>query len=151
MFFWGHSNSIWVMSYVSIKHLTSHLPKGKLPQLRAGSIWLTPGCGHLEKGMATHSSILAWRIPWIEEPGRLQSIESDWVTNTNTQPMTERVWSPCYRMKGTLQEARQPSSAGARKGTQGPLLQSTALFTALWKRFLKRRSSLQMLCLPCSI
>ena len=25
----------------------------------------------LEKGMATHSSILAWRIPWIEEPGRL--------------------------------------------------------------------------------
>ena len=28
----------------------------------------------LEKGMATHSSILAWRIPWIEEPGRLQSI-----------------------------------------------------------------------------
>ena len=34
----------------------------------------------LEKGMATHSSILAWRIPWIEEPSRLQSMghkESD--------------------------------------------------------------------------
>ena len=30
----------------------------------------------LEKEMATHSSILAWRIPWIEEPGRLQSTES---------------------------------------------------------------------------
>ena len=28
----------------------------------------------LEKEMATHSSILAWRIPWIEGPGRLQSI-----------------------------------------------------------------------------
>ena len=28
----------------------------------------------LEKGIATHSSILAWRIPWIEEPGGLQSI-----------------------------------------------------------------------------
>ena len=28
----------------------------------------------LEKGMATHSSILAWRIPWIEEPSRLQSM-----------------------------------------------------------------------------
>ena len=27
----------------------------------------------LEKGMATYSSILAWRIPWIEEPGELQS------------------------------------------------------------------------------
>ena len=28
----------------------------------------------LEKGRATHSSILAWRIPWIEEPGGLQSM-----------------------------------------------------------------------------
>ena len=28
----------------------------------------------LEEGMATHSSILAWRIPWTEEPGRLQSL-----------------------------------------------------------------------------
>ena len=37
--------------------------------------------------MATHSSILAWRIPWTEEPGGLQSIGShrvgrDWATNT---------------------------------------------------------------------
>ena len=30
----------------------------------------------LEEGMATHSSILAWRIPWTEEPGVLQSMES---------------------------------------------------------------------------
>ena len=30
----------------------------------------------LEEGMATHSSILAWRIPWTEEPGVLQSKES---------------------------------------------------------------------------
>ena len=30
----------------------------------------------LEEGTATHSSILAWRIPWIEEAGRLQSMES---------------------------------------------------------------------------
>ena len=30
----------------------------------------------LEKGMAAHSSILAWRIPWTEEPGGLQSIGS---------------------------------------------------------------------------
>ena len=29
----------------------------------------------LEEGMATHSSFLVWRIPWTEEPGRLQSIE----------------------------------------------------------------------------
>ena len=30
----------------------------------------------LEKGLATHSSILAWRIPWTEEPGGLQSMGS---------------------------------------------------------------------------
>ena len=30
----------------------------------------------LEKGTATHSSILAWKIPWTEETGRLQSMES---------------------------------------------------------------------------
>ena len=42
--------------------------------------------GPLEKEMATHSSIHAWRIPWTEEPGGLQSTESqrvehDWATS----------------------------------------------------------------------
>ena len=34
------------------------------------------GEDHLEEEMATHSSILAWRIPWTEEPGGIQSMES---------------------------------------------------------------------------
>ena len=34
----------------------------------------------LEKEMATHSSILAWKIPWMKEPGRLQSMGSQRVT-----------------------------------------------------------------------
>ena len=38
---------------------------------------LSQGCEDLlEEGMATHSSILAWRIPWTEEPGELQSMGS---------------------------------------------------------------------------
>ena len=36
----------------------------------------------LEEDTATHSSILVWRIPWTEEPGRLQSIGSQRVTET---------------------------------------------------------------------
>ena len=45
--------------------------------------------GLLEKEMATHSSILAWRAPWTEEPGGLQSIGSKRIgynraTNTHT-------------------------------------------------------------------
>ena len=31
---------------------------------------------HMEKAMAPHSSTLAWKIPWMEEPGRLQSMGS---------------------------------------------------------------------------
>ena len=43
----------------------------------------------LQTGMATHSSILAWKIPWTEEPGRLQSMGlqragHDWATSTHT-------------------------------------------------------------------
>ena len=42
----------------------------------------------LEKEMATRSSILAWKIPWTEEPGESQSMQSqgvghDWATNTS--------------------------------------------------------------------
>ena len=44
----------------------------------------------LEEGMAIHSSILVWRIPWTEEPGRLQSmglqrVRHDWATEQPQQ------------------------------------------------------------------
>ena len=43
----------------------------------AGDLGLIPGLKDpLEKEMGTHSSILAWKIPWTEEPGRLQSMGS---------------------------------------------------------------------------
>ena len=47
----------------------------------------------LEKEMATHSSVLAWRIPWTEELGGLQSMGSqrvghNWVTDTLTKQFT---------------------------------------------------------------
>ena len=46
----------------------------------------------MEEGMATHANILAWRIPWIEEPGRIQSIGSqrvrhDWSNWACTHPL----------------------------------------------------------------
>ena len=47
-----------------------------LPAMRETGV---PSLGQedpLEKGMATHSSTLAWKIPWTEEPGSLQSMES---------------------------------------------------------------------------
>ena len=50
---------------------------GKESACNAGHLGLIPGLGRsLEKGMATHSSILAWRIPWTEEPGGLYYMRS---------------------------------------------------------------------------
>ena len=48
---------------------------GKESAHNAGDLGSIPGLEDpLEEGMATHSSILAWRIPWTEEPGGLQSM-----------------------------------------------------------------------------
>ena len=51
------------------------------PAIRETQVEFLVQEGPLEKGMATHSNILAWRIPWPEEPGGLQSMESQRVKN----------------------------------------------------------------------
>ena len=55
--------------------LVAQTVKG-LPAMWETQVWSLGREDPLEKSMATHSSILAWEIPWTEEPGRL-----DWVTN----------------------------------------------------------------------
>ena len=63
---------------------------GKESTCKAGDqVWYLGWEYPLEEEMATHSSILAWRIPWTEEPGRLlcmglQRAGHDWMTNTFT-------------------------------------------------------------------
>ena len=57
-----------------------------LPAVRETQVRSLGGEDPLEKEIATHSSTLAWKIPWTEEPGGLQSMESqrvghDWVTS----------------------------------------------------------------------
>ena len=47
-----------------------------LPTMRETRVQFLGWEALLEKEMATHSSTLAWKIPWTEEPGRLQSMES---------------------------------------------------------------------------
>ena len=64
-----------------------------VPAMEETQVWSLGLEDPLEKGMVTHSSILAWRIPWTEEPGRIQSmglqrVGHDWVTNTFTFPKT---------------------------------------------------------------
>ena len=82
--------SVWLQSVLIlfqaslVAQAVKNLPA--MQETRVQSLgWEDP----LEKGMATHSSILPWRISWTEEPGRLQfiglqGVGHDWATNTFT-------------------------------------------------------------------
>ena len=72
-----------------------------LPIMQETQVQALGGEDPLEKGMATHSSILAWRIPWAEESGRVQSMGSlrvghDWATSLSlfTFMHWRRKWQP---------------------------------------------------------
>ena len=79
--------------WVRVSQMVKNLPPKQETQV--------PSLGQedpLEKGMATHSSIPAWKIPWTEEPGGLQSmklkrVRHDWVTNNFTFVTYLDLWS----------------------------------------------------------
>ena len=68
----------------------------------------------LEKEMATHSSILDWKIPWTEEPGRLQAmglqrVRHDWETKQQQDIcMTQETATSCVCPFGPLMEKQGP-------------------------------------------
>ena len=68
------------MSQVIIASLLAQTVK-KLPATRETWVQSLGQEDLLEKGTATHTSILAWRIPWAEEPGGLQSMGSQRVVH----------------------------------------------------------------------
>ena len=76
---------------INIPLLSNGASDGKESACNIGDPRLIPGCWEdpLEKEMAIHASILTWRIPWIEDPVKLQSMElqrirQDLRTNTFT-------------------------------------------------------------------
>ena len=76
---------IWCRVLIRSTQTVKNLPSGQEVQVQSLG-WEDT----LEKGMATHSSILAWRTPWTEQPGRLESTGSqqvgqNWTTKTHTQ------------------------------------------------------------------
>ena len=83
---------MWTLSFAVYHISILGFPAGsvvKASACNAGDQGSIPGSGRsLEKEMATHPSILAWRISWTEEPNRLQSTGSqrvghDWATSIN--------------------------------------------------------------------
>ena len=70
----------------------------------AGNPSLIPGWGRSPgRGMATHSSILAWRIPWTEEPDGLRSMGSQESDTTEWLTLSLSVKNPIKKIKGQLQ------------------------------------------------
>ena len=68
-----------LLSFMSLTHKHTSLVAQRLKRLLAMRETWVRSLGQedpLEKAMATHSSVLAWRIPWTEEPGGLQPMGS---------------------------------------------------------------------------
>ena len=77
----------------------------------------------LEKEMATHSSTLAWRIPWTEEPGRLQSMEVKkcWTRLSNeTTTGVEKIQRHSVASQALGWEPAQPTRVHSAKRTVWP-------------------------------
>ena len=82
-----------------LSRITHSLAQGvkNLPARQETQVWSLSQGGPLEKGMATHCSIFAWRIPWIKECGQLQSmgpqrVGHDWVTSTHIHFWRKIIW-----------------------------------------------------------
>ena len=76
--------SLWIYTPVRAS-LVAQMVR-RLPTMRETRVWSLGGKDLLEKEMATHSSTLAWKIPWMENPRGLQSMGSqrvrhDWMTS----------------------------------------------------------------------
>ena len=78
-----HDSLVSITSYLSSIFVAQKVKC--LPSMQETQVWSLGWEDPLEKEMATHSSTLAWKIPWTEEPSRLQSMGSqsghDWTTS----------------------------------------------------------------------
>ena len=61
-------------SYATVRASLEAQMVKNLPAMQETQVQSLGWEGPLEKGVATHSSTLAWKIPWMEKPGRLQSM-----------------------------------------------------------------------------
>ena len=116
----------------------------------------------LQEGMETHSSILAWRVPWTEEPGGWQSVGwqwagNDWATNTHKEYVwnLDKWYGWSYLQKrntdtvlGKKHMDTKRKSWGGRVGWIGRLeLTQKHYWDSVWKRYLMRTWELRsVLC-----
>ena len=88
--FWNPIHSLLILVIFKYFRVSQVAQKVKnLPAIQETWVWSLDWKDPLEKGMAIHSSILAWKIPLTEVPGRLQSmglqrVGHNWVANVHT-------------------------------------------------------------------
>ena len=134
---WGHkeSNTTERLNWTEWSHVSLVTQMVKNPSaVQKTWVWSLGQEDALEKGMTTHFSILAWKIPWTsEEPGRRQPMGSqrvrhDWMTNTHTlsAPMhrlhthasltlRNHVWPLCSWTVPSLARVSQPCFTAGRE------------------------------------
>ena len=93
-------NMVHILALGIIKNFPVDQRVKNLPAMQETRVQFLGPEDPLEKGMAIHSSILAWRIPWTEEPGGLQSmglqrVGHDWATNTHRIHKFKSFIRPC--------------------------------------------------------
>ena len=104
-----------LLTVVAVQHvyLFHSIPWASLvtPAVQETGVWSLGGEDPLEKEMATHTSVLDWKIPWTEEPGGLQSMGSqkswDMAESTNTCTFT---FIPCAKPGSWIQQKGRPVS-----------------------------------------
>ena len=135
-------HSVQVLHYNTV-HLKQVFPggsDGKEFACNTGDPGSIPGSGKSPwEGMAAHFSILAWRTPWSEESGGLQSMESqsvrnDWVTDTFRAETSEKWNISCHVGKQRMSRSSAISAttrwwAGELQATQEEYLLSSSLQT----------------------
>ena len=96
-----------------------------LPAVQETWVWFLGWEDSLENGMATHSSILAWRIPWTEEPGGLQSIGLQRVRWVKRQRMNLRLKKKKRWWINLSSKTKRLWWKRVKSAAEGPLCQTT--------------------------
>ena len=104
---WDLKNNSWKWEQLSVSCVFCVMVKRGYSEVYLA--FNTLFASNLEEGMATHSSILAWRIPWTEEPGGLQSTGSqrvghDWsdVAHTHTSQLSQSYLLTATQLLGNV-------------------------------------------------
>ena len=112
----------------------------------ASSIWIVLVLGHdQEKAMATHSSTLVWKVPWTEEPGRLQSMGSlsraqlsDFTFTFHFHALEKEMATHssivAWRIPGTEEPSGLPSMGSHRVGHDWSDIAAAAAAAAVFQR-----------------